>query len=117
MMLVVNSVTLPPANSTWYILVSNIGFLWDLPTTFPLASQLLVTTWPLAICFPLHSNLPPLAWAQALLQAGKITVCSVSHPHRDHTVGYFQALSLLISWNDPGTQSIIDSSQELFSGI
>ena len=47
---------LPPTNSTWYSLVSIIGFAWALHMMFSLASQLHATTWPLAIWSPLGSN-------------------------------------------------------------
>ena len=36
----------------------------------------------------LYYDPPPLAWAIALLLAGKVPAHSVSHPHMDHTVGY-----------------------------
>ena len=36
----------------------------------------------------------PLAWALALLQAGEMSVCSGSHPCKDHSVGYLLAPNL-----------------------
>ena len=94
-MLVVSSKTSQPAKSILYILVLRIVFVWVLfiSINWYHDSTILHCLFPFqplyaVVSLLLYSDLPPLAWALALLLAGKITALSESHPHMHHTLEY-----------------------------